>query len=192
MPNPPIDWSLIKLRWEGGQTAYEISQSLGGRPSKQGIDSKAKRDSWKRHKNALVVAESLPLVERAKALTGPTKATAERVAFILDCIASGSSPALAARAAGINAKTLKRWQHEDPQFAEQCRQARAGKLCDWIATIDGAAMSGDWKAAKELLEQSADESGFQRTETHGGITVVLNIDRDHTAEPTGVTIEHSG
>jgi hypothetical protein len=111
-------------------------------------------------------------------MTGPTKCTAERIAFILELLSSGSTEALAARAAGVNVKTLKRWQTEDPLLAEQCRQARAGKLADWIASIDRAATT-DWKAAKELLTQADDADGFHRADTQGGITIVLNIDRDN-------------
>jgi hypothetical protein len=54
----PTDWKLIKLRYEAGQTAYAISQSLGGKPSKQGIHQKAQRDGWQRQDNALTVANS--------------------------------------------------------------------------------------------------------------------------------------
>jgi hypothetical protein len=177
-----VDWKLIQLRYEAGQTPYAISQSLGGKPTKQGIAAKAKRDGWQRQPNALTVAEALPIVERARALAGPTKCTADRVAFVLELLGKGSTLALAARAAGISTKTLKRWQQDDPLFAEQCRQARAGKLADWIASIDRAAQT-DWKAAKELLTQADDVDGFSRADTHGGITVVLNIDRDGK-EPT--------
>ena len=109
-------------------------------------------------------------------MTGPTKVTAERVAFVLDLIGRGSSEALAASAAGISRKTLSRWKSEDPQLLEQMRQARAGKLAEWVSHIDSAA-SRDWKAAKELLTAAPDATDFSQ-QAAGGITIVLNIDRD--------------
>ena len=180
-----IDWDLIRIRFEGGQSAYAISRDLGGRPSKQGIAKRAAKEGWQVAPNgSLAVAEQLPIVKRAQALAGPGKATAERVAFVLELLGRGASIKLAASAAGISAKTLKRWQDEDPQLAEQMRQARAGKLAEWIAHIDSAA-ARDWKAADRLLQAAPEAEDFS-AQQHGGITVVLNIDRDH---PEGIVID---
>ena len=41
-----IDWASIKHRWVKGESAYAISKSLGGTPTKQGISQKAKRQEW--------------------------------------------------------------------------------------------------------------------------------------------------
>ena len=41
-----IDWDSIKDRWLMGESAYAISKSLGGKPTKQGISQKAKRHKW--------------------------------------------------------------------------------------------------------------------------------------------------
>ena len=179
----PIDWQLVRMKYEAGQSAYRIAADLGGRPSKQGISVRAKKEGWQKgNGNALTIAAELPIVQRAQALTGPTKVTAERLAFVLDLISRGSSESLASSAAGINPKTLSRWKAEDPQLAEQLRQARAGKLAEWVSHIDTAA-TRDWKAAKELLTAAPDATDFSQ-QAHGGITIVLNIDR----EETGTTI----
>ena len=178
----PIDWELIRLRYEAGQSAYAISRDLGGTPSKQGIAKRAAREGWQQDmSNTLAVAEQLPIVKQAQALAGPGKATAERVAFVLELIGRGSSPKMAATAAGITPKTLSRWTKADPQLAEQIRQARAGKLCEWVSHIDAAA-ARDWKAAKELLAASPDADDFNQQQT-GGITIVLNIDREQGYKP---------
>jgi hypothetical protein len=183
----PVDWDMIRMRFEAGETPYKISQSLDGRPSKQGIVKRAKREDWQRRENGLTVANKLPIVQRAMQLTGPTKCTAERVGFILELVCSGASIKLAATAAGINPATLKRWQHEDPQLAEQLRQARAGKLAEYISHIDRAAQR-DWKAAKDLLQAAPEAEDFS-PQAHGGITVVLNIDRDPKAPVIEATVE---
>jgi hypothetical protein len=173
-----IDWDVIRVRFEGGQTPYAISKALGGAPSKQGIAKRAEREGWQVRPNApLAVAEQLPIVKRAQSLAGPGKATAERVAFILELVGKGASLKLAASAAGITPKTLKRWQDEDPQLVEQLRQARAGKLAEWVSHIDSAA-ARDWKAADRLLQAAPEAEDYSQQQA-GGITVVLNIDRDN-------------
>ncbi len=176
MARLPIDWDQVRLRFEAGQTPYAISQDLGGRPSKQGIAKRAHKEGWTRRENALSIAEQLPIVERARALTGPTKCTAERIAFVLELVGKGSPIKLAASAAGISDKTLKRWMADDPQLEEQVRQARAGKLSEWISHIDRHS-ERDWKAADRLLQVSPDAGDFNQVNT-GGITIVLNIDRE--------------
>jgi len=151
------------MKFEAGQTPYAISRDLGGRPTKQGVAKRAAREGWQVQANSTVsVAAELPIVKRAQMLTGPTKCTAERVA-------------------GINPKTLKQWTDQDPQLAEQLRQARAGKLAEWIGHIDGAA-SRDWKAADRLLQAAPEAEDFSQHQ-QGGITIVLNIDRDATQGP---------
>lgn len=191
MARLPIDWDLIRLRYESGKTPYAISRDLGGRPSKQGIAKRAQREGWQQDaSNILAVAEQLPIVKQAQALAGPSKCTAERVAFVLELIGRGSSPKMAAAAAGISSKTLSRWTKDDPQLAEQIRQARAGKLCEWVSHIDAAA-SRDWKAAKDLLAAAPDADDFN-SQHHGGITIVLNIDRDGEAYKPSTIIEQDG
>ena len=180
---PPIDWQLVRLKYEAGDSPYKIATDLGNRPTKQGIAKRANGEGWVRGKgSALTVAAELPIVRQALSLSGPTKATAERVGFVLDLISRGATETLAARAAGIAPETLKRWKAQDPQLAEQLRQARAGKLAEWIAHIDQAA-ARDWKAADRLLQASGDIEGFT-TAQHGGVTVVLNIDRDGPVKGT--------
>ena len=83
--------------------------------------------------NALTIAATLPIVMQAQAMVGPSKCTADRVAFILDLISHGSTEKLAASAAGVDVKTLKRWMGADPQLAEQIRQARSAIRVRWLA-----------------------------------------------------------
>ena len=180
----PIDWQLVRMKYEAGQTAYRISQDMGGRPTKQGITLRPNKEGWNKGAgSAITIANELPIVKQALALAGPTKCTAERVAFVLDLVSRGSSERLTATAAGISAKTLARWKQQDPVLTEQLRQARAGKLAEWIGRIDEAA-TRDWKAADRLLQASPDLDDWSQTQ-QGGITIVLNIDRDQQ----GVVIE---
>lgn len=49
-PARNIDWTEIKKRWEADITVTfkSISEELGGKPSKQAIGQRAKRESWTR------------------------------------------------------------------------------------------------------------------------------------------------
>jgi hypothetical protein len=114
-------------------------------------------------------------------LSGPTKCSAERVGIILDHIARGAPKNLAAAAAGISAETLRNWEKQDGQLSEQMRIARAGKVAEWIGHIDDHAQR-DWKAADRLLQASDEVEGFKAGNSHGGITVVIAIDRDPTPD----------
>ena len=181
----PIDWSLVRMKFEAGQSAYAISQDLGGRPTKQGIAKRAAREGWQQGNGSeLTVAQGLPIVERARDLSGPTKCSAERIAIILAAVSQGAPEGLAASAAGISADTLRKWKRQDPQLGEQLRIARAAKISEWIGHIDRAAHR-DWKAADRLISAAPEMTDWSQAGSHGGVTVVLNIDRDGK----GVTVE---
>lgn len=178
MPKNQVDWHYIRLRYESGDSAYMIAKALGGRPTKQGIENRAKREGWQRQTNTVSIARNLPIVQRALELSQQnSKATAERIGFALDLISRGSTEALAATAAGVTPETWSRWKREDKQLAEQVRQCRAGKVAEWISRIDTAS-ARDWKAAQALLQAAPEAEGFQGSHGGSGITVVLNIDRD--------------
>ena len=50
----PIDWQLVRMKFESGQSPYAISRDLGGRPTKQGIAKRAAREGWKVTDNSVV------------------------------------------------------------------------------------------------------------------------------------------
>jgi hypothetical protein len=173
----PIDWEFIRLRWESGESSYAIAKALG-RPTKQGIDKRIKREAWVRKDNGITVARQLSIVERARAIGNGSKATAERIGLLLELMGKGSTAKLACSVVGISADTLTKWQAIDPQLTEQIRQARNGKVAEWFSHIDMAAKR-DWKAADRLLQSAPEAENWQGTgHGSGGITVVLNIDRD--------------
>jgi hypothetical protein len=171
-----IDWEFIRLRWESGESSYAIAKALG-RPTKQGIDARIKREQWKRHDNAITVARKLPIVQQARSLGPGHKRTPERVGLLLHLIERGSTEKLAAQACGLSQDSLTKWKREDSQLAEQIRQARSGKVAEWIGHIDRAAVT-DWRAADKLLQSAPEAEDWSSTHGPGGITVVLNIDRD--------------
>jgi hypothetical protein len=77
----------------------------------------------------------------------PTKATAERIATIVDAISNGVPITHAARAAGIHRSTLATWRAENPDIAAALEKAEADAVAFHVAVVKKAAASGIWTAA---------------------------------------------
>lgn len=176
------DWTRIRLLYEGGMTPYKIAARYLNRPSAQGIRNRAKKEGWLVNEGSVAAASSLPGMP---ALGSPVNGSydPETVGVVLEMIGHGSTEKLACEAAGITQQTLIRWKHERPQFIDLLKQARARKLTEYLANIDRAAAT-DWKASQTLLEKAPEMEDWKpKQQGDGGVTVVLNIDRD----PTGLT-----
>ena len=168
------DWPTIKLMYQQGHTCYAISQRFGGKPTRQGIRKRSRREGW----DEAVTGEltSRHLVTDVVHLGADTPDTRKQ---ILEMLARGATFRLAAEAAGISPKTLERWRKRDLRFGLNCRAVRHQSLVKHIANIDRAG-DRDWKASKYILAV-APETRDQFTESkHSGdeIIVLINIDRD--------------
>ena len=95
--------------------------------------------------------------------------TPELTARIVNMVRSGTSPEVAARAAGVPKKTYDNWviKGEGGQgnavymkFAEQIAEARAVAEAVQVAAVSKAANDGSWQAAAWLLERGF--AGWQR------------------------------
>lgn len=183
-----FDWIYIRQCFENGEPANAIAKRMG-RPTKQAILQRAKREGW--------VAEALPssaqnglprLPAVAAALSiSSNKLTDELLQTVLGLIAIGSTEEIAAQAAGISARTWQGWKAQEPKLKDLVRRARAGKLSEWIGRIDRAS-DKDWKAAKALLEAQPETRDYFSSGGGGGrVEVVININR----EGEGVTVESS-
>ena len=174
-----IDWDAIHLRYKQVETAYSISKSLGGVPSKVGIMKRAKREGWRRiEEETMRTAENLPIVRRASG-SALGKRAPENIALILECIEHGATEKVAAGIAGIAPKTLTRWKQEDPRIAMEVYARRSQNVADKLACINQASQK-DWKAAAWSLERdpySREEFGKQNKEKEQP-TIILNIHRD--------------
>jgi hypothetical protein len=173
-----IDWELIKQRYRQGETAYAISKSLNGKPSKNGIANRAKKEGWDQiSPETRTVAENLPIVRRARG-SALGKRSPENIAVILDAISQGATEKVAAALAGVSAKTITRWKQEDPQLAMEIHARRAQKTAERIQQVERAAEK-NWNAAAWLLERdphSRDEFSKQNRQKEMP-TVILRIDR---------------
>jgi len=186
-----INWEVIHYRYRNGETAYAISKSYDGKPTKMGIAKRAKKEGWERISEATKqAANNLPIVRRAKGVA-LSKRTTENISIILDAVEGGASPKIAADLAGINPKTLGRWRKEDPQLDLEIRARQAQNSAENIGTIKDAAQK-DWKAAAWIVERdpySRKEYGKQRDD-NGQMQIILNIHRDEVSvDNTGNVID---
>ena len=173
------DWDAIHLRYKRGETAYAISKSLGGKPSKVGIMKRAKREGWQRiDEETMRTAENLPIVRRASG-SALGKRTPENIALILESIEIGATEKVAAGIAGISPKTLTRWKQEDPRFAMEVHARRSQNVAEKLRYINEAAQR-DWKAAAWSLERDpySREEFSNRNKEKEMPKIILNIHRD--------------
>lgn len=95
----------------------------------------------------------------------PMKLTPEVRERILSALNVGTPIEHAANAGGVAYATLRRWikrgerqsKGEYHDFAKAVGEARAKALARWLAVIDKAAATGDWKAAAWKAEHAFPE-----------------------------------
>jgi len=174
-----INWDAIQVRYTQGETAYAISKSLAGVPSKVGISKRAKREGWGRiNEDTMRTAENLPIVRRASG-SALGKRAPENIALILESIELGATEKVAAGIAGISPKTLTRWKQEDPRLAMEIHARRSQNVAEMLGHINQAAQK-DWKAAAWSLERDpySREEFSNRNKEKEMPTIILNIHRD--------------
>ena len=167
-------WRDIQHRWARGESAYAISKSLGGKPSKQGISQKAKRHKWAE----LRVAGVLSSKHEEKPLVALGQDTPKARQAFLDSLSKGVYQSIAAPACfGVTYATVKNWRDSDPTFEMQVKSARARFAAKHIENIDAWAEK-DWKAGKYLLETAPEtRAEFTASNKSEKIEVIINIDR---------------
>lgn len=82
----------------------------------------------------------------------PSKCTAERKQRVLDALKAGNTRRAACIAAGIDQRTLERWQERYVGFAADLARAEAESEVALVGFIRNAAAQ-DWRAALTLLER---------------------------------------
>ncbi len=169
------DWDAIRVRYARGETCHAISKSMEGKPTRQGIMKRAKRENWLQGNSTIPESiKNLPLVQTDSKL--PRKRTPEAVNAIVEFISKGATEEMAARATGIHPKTLYDWKLACPEFAKLIEVARAQKVVEWVDKIDRAK---DWKAQLKLLQVAPEtKEQFSDRRKDEGPTIILNIHRD--------------
>jgi len=171
-----IDWASIKHRWITGESAYAISKSLGGRPSKQGISQKANREDWASFRQPGLLSDK----HEQKSLVALGQDTPENRVKLLDMLSKGQTLQLAANAIGVSYMTVKRWRDKDPELEMHVKAARAEFTGRHIENIDAWAPK-DWKASKYLLEtapETRDQFSPPQAKGGGGVTFQFQFSRN--------------
>ena len=176
-----IPWDQIQVRWIQGESAYSISNSLDGTPTRQAINKKAKKDEWAK----------LPTVtekHRTKTLLQLGQDLPENRLKVLDLLSLGSTYRLAAGVIGVSEDTLLRWRKEDPAFAAQCQAMKSQVLAGCAERIVNAK---DWKSDKYMLETQKEtrEDYNSAPKESGRINVVFNIRHSDDVTIKGETLD---
>lgn len=187
-----IDWRSVRARWQAGESSYQISKSLSGSPSRQGIEKRIKRENWQRN-GTTTADDNLGNSQTWLQQIGTyqpvgDKDHPETRAIILSEISNGAPRSLAAKLAGVHDDTLRRWCQKDARFAGLVRQAERAAISPQIKSIVDAGKGGDWKASAYLLERhNTSRDHFAppaKGQGFGAVNVTLNVIRGES-----VTIE---
>ena len=176
------DWNAIRDRYEAGETSGAISRSLGGYPTRQGIEKRAKREGWlKISKDAKEAARNLPSIKNPTFPRAPSNElgykSPENAARILTAFERGSTPKIAAGTVGLTLEQLKRWMEKDHQFTMEIMSRAAQNAGELLSKVLDAE---DLKYLKWLLERgpfSREEFGPRQT-MNDMPKFILNIHRD--------------
>jgi transposase len=96
----------------------------------------------------------------------PTLPVAPYIEKLAEAVLLGATYELAARYAGISAKTFERWRKAMPTattgplvaLRERLQQAEGQAAVRWLAQIAQAAQHGEWRAAAFMLERRYPEA----------------------------------
>lgn len=166
MNKEKIDWLLIKVRYEAGEALGAISRSLNGRPTKQAIGQKAKRDGWERV-NPGETLKRLPVKSSAWELLKPEQQ------LVIEAFALGARTIEeAAGRACVDQSTVQRWK-KDEDFARLCQAARLQARDQLVSKVKDFG-AREWRPNAWLLERLwKDEFGATQQIVHGNTFNVL-------------------
>lgn len=116
----------------------------------------------------------------------PTKYSDEVARKIADAIRLGASYELAAAYGGVSEDTLARWRARYADFAEMLREAEGVGAIGWLARIEQAAKSGDWRAAAWKLERRYPEQ-YGRTVSDHRHKHEVKSEAERLADELGLT-----
>jgi len=191
-----INWHNVRARWESGESSHKISKANGGRPTRQGIDQKAKREKWLKGGVAVGNSEGNVIaiqswIDRVGEIEpAGAKDSQVRRAMILQQISIGAPKGLAAEMAGTSPDSLARWCERDADFAALVEEAEAAKTAKRLGCIDTAIAKGDTKAAQYMLERDkATRAHFAQEQGKPSVNVTINVQRGEAVTVEGETID---
>jgi len=146
---PKTDWTSIQARYEAGEGYADISNSLGGKPTRQAIHQKSRKQGWIRQLKT-VDGTLLPAVQMPQHLIEGLEV--EKLA-VLRGVLEGLTPSDAAAVAGLHKQRVTDWKKSDGRFLLALDAARSLKTRRRQAKIDD---DPTWKSAAWLLQHDPD------------------------------------
>lgn len=177
---------MVRSRYEAGENPSAISRSLGGKPTRQGIYARIRKEGWEQG-NEL---ETPP----AKIVDTYWNELEDNQKAVIEAFSKGARTIeLAAERAGVSESTIYRWKKDD-RFKRICRSARLAWRDKLVGRIDEAG-EREWKANAWLLEKAFSEEFGQKQGPMQGNTfnvlgsIHLGIERSDVPQREGQTYE---
>lgn len=76
-----------------------------------------------------------------------------QITKILDALRGGATYKIACKKAGVSPRSFRRWKAKYDDLRERVQRAEADGADELLGVVQGAADSGDWRAAKWLLSR---------------------------------------
>jgi|TARA_R110002020_G_scaffold84472_11_gene209260 DNA-binding CsgD family transcriptional regulator len=178
-----INWVAIEKEIEEGRSYRKIAKRHGINHSTIVKRVKAgkllpKGENWHEPVKLLECAK-LPQTPQEKRVAAMGNRDPENAKMILELIARGNSPVLAAQAVGINPKTFKSWVNDDPEFGNLLAQAQAVDISMEEQNVKNASSRGELKATIYRLEHHPlTKKQYGENPLNNQTLIQINIDRD--------------
>jgi transposase-like protein len=113
-----------------------------------------------------------------------TKATPERIAFLLAALEAGDTRTAAAASVGVHIHTLSRWLVENEQLRDAVEVAESRAEHNYLGVIAKAAADGNWQPAAWWLERRKWRDYAKRERVD--VTIEMRHEMERLAEQYGV------
>lgn len=190
---PGVDWNDVRSRWECGDSSHQISKDYP--ITRQAIDKRAKKEGWKRgvanvtlSRDQRRAAATLNNDSARPVLRG--KRTPENARRAVELRKLGMTQEEIAKALGMSPSNLSQWLNSDESFLTTFHDSYTDFKERHLRVFEEAAARGDWRASDRRLQIAEPATYGGGTGEKGGVTVVLNINRDEQVEINPV-IEHT-
>ena len=157
------DWTAIRERLNAGESQKAIALEFG--VTQQAVSKRAK--AWR----------TIPTHQTgSRGLASPN-----RMAAIVDAVASGLTLSQAAALLKLNRMTVANWRDNNEEFAAAIESAQAELIQSQISSIAAAGAAGDWRASHTIVK--AFDHRFRDTPTgdRSGPGIVVNIGGDRAS-----------
>ncbi|GEM_PF-4947731 len=120
-------------------------------------------------------------IRRARVDAGGRPYGELQITRILEALRDGATYKIACQRAGVSTRTFRRWREQYPDLHERVDRAEAEGAGELLDTVQTAAETGDWHAAKWLLARRfgyGKEQGLDPETADAFVSTVKGVIRD--------------